>query len=262
MKRPFDSTTASSAERPDHPSSGPERKRPKSAQKKDKLLTSVAYISFPLKTYEEHKENKERRCAMEAIREAKQASADVINIAFARAVDINALWDDLKTEMESSVEQPAFSYRRQGPLITLFSENCGALVSEKNIDTEGGHVPSICLTFSGPAGRMTIIHAHWPPLPTKVRARILDEYFNAAEEKMESIRIIGGKLAPPRFLDSHMHKQGLNYLRSTTGDLCVLTQTLDVQQPRQRQSGHVFQDCFPLESSAAVGLMCQLWGPP
>ena len=48
---------------------------------------------------------------MELIRQAKQTGADVINIAFARSMDIDALCDDLETQMESSAEQPALSYR-------------------------------------------------------------------------------------------------------------------------------------------------------
>ena len=95
---------------------------------------------------------------MEVIRQATQTGADVINLAFARTMDIDALWEDLETHMESSAERPAFSYRKHGPLITLFSKNCGELVKERKLDTEGG-VPSLCLTFNGPAGRMIILNA-------------------------------------------------------------------------------------------------------
>ena len=83
----------------------------------------------------------------------------MINLAFAKSMDIGALWDDLETEMEGSAVRPAFWYRKRGPLITLFCKNCGELVGERNVDIEGG-VPSLCLTFNGPAGRLIIINAN------------------------------------------------------------------------------------------------------
>ena len=54
------------------------------------------------------------------------------------------MWNDLNTEIHNkrSAAQPAFSYRIEGNLMTLFFEKCGKLVSEKNSDTEGG-VPTI-----------------------------------------------------------------------------------------------------------------------
>ena len=80
---------------------------------------------------------------MEVIRQATHTSADVINLAFAGIMDIDPLWVAIKTQMESSAERPAFSYRKHGPLITLFSENCGEPVSERIVDVDGG-VPSLC----------------------------------------------------------------------------------------------------------------------
>ena len=119
------SSAAGSAEQPAHLSSNLENKRQKCAQE-EKLQTIVAYISFPLKNYNT---NAQQRSAMEVIHQAKQTGADVINLAFARPMDINALWDNLETLMKSSAERPAFSYYTHGPLITLFSKNCGKLVS-------------------------------------------------------------------------------------------------------------------------------------
>ena len=122
-----------------------------------------------------------------------QTGADVINLAFARPMDINALWDNLKTLMKSSAERPAFSYYTHGPLITLFTKKCGKLVSKRNVDVEGG-VPSLCLTFNGPAGGMIIFNANWPTLPRTVRTRMLDEYVSPAVVEMKSICVIGGPM--------------------------------------------------------------------
>ena len=80
------SSAAGGAERPAHPSSDLGSKRQQCAEL-DKLQAIVAYISSPLKTYTA---NAQQRSAMEVIRQAKQAGADVINLAFARAMDIDA----------------------------------------------------------------------------------------------------------------------------------------------------------------------------
>ena len=241
------SSAAGGAEQPAHLSSNLENKRQKCAQE-EKLQTIVAYISFPNKNYNA---NAQRRSAMEVIHQAKQTGADVINLAFARSMDIDDLWDDIETQMESSAERPPFFYRKQGPLITLFSENCGELVGERNVDIEGG-VSCLCLTFNGPAGRLIIINANWPPLPRRVRARMLDEYVSPAVEEMRSIRVIGGALAAPMFLETYIHNKGLDYQLSAKGDLCVLTKTF----------GRISYHCLALESSAAETLMIQLWGEP
>ena len=82
------------------------------------------------------------------------------------------------------------------------------------------------------------------------RARLLDEYVSPAVEQMKSIRIIGGQLAAPMFLETHIHKQGLDYQLSASGDLCVLTKT----------HGRISHNCLALASSAADALMIQLWG--
>jgi hypothetical protein len=116
---------------------------------------------------------------------------------------------------------------------------------------EGG-VPSLCLTFNGPAGRLIIINANWPALPRQVKARMLDEYVSSAVEEMRSIRVIGGSLKAAMFLDTYIHNKGLDYQLSVEGDLCVLTKTF----------GRISYHCLALESSAAEVLMIQLWGEP
>ena len=183
---------------------------------------------------------------MEVIRQATQG-ADVINLAFARTMDIDNLWEDIESQMESSAERPAFSYRKHGPLITLFSKNCGELVGERNVDIEGG-VPSLCLTFNGPAGRMIIVNANWPPLPRMVKARMLTEYVTPAIEEMESVCLIGGRLDEQVFLETYIHNNDLDYELSAKGDLSVLTKTF----------GRISCHCVALESSAAQALMIQL----
>ena len=213
------------------------------------LANTIAYISFTSNSYTT---NEEHRKAMEVLQEAREANADVINIAFERTADINILWNDIETEMKG------YFSRRQGSLITFFSESCGELVSDQscgelvsdqNVDTEPG-VPSICLTFSGPAGRMIIINAHWPQLSRKTKARMLGEYFTLAMEQMLSVHMIGG------FLDDLLQKvapffleNSFNYTTTPREDLCVLTKTC----------GLVSYTTFPLKSSVADTLVFHFW---
>ena len=220
-------------------------------------LTSVAYITFPPKKYSE---KKHRECAMEAIRQTVEARADVINITFANPADIDALKVNLETEMKGSAEQPTLfdylvlknDYRCNGPLMTLFSRRAGTLVREKEIDTGEG-VPSICLTFNGPAGRITIINAlvqrPWQHLLPSTKERILAGYVSAAQEQITSrILTIGGRLAELDFLKTYVQKKDLDFLLFNNADLSVLTKT----------SGPVAQHCSRLQSSAAAIVMIQL----
>ena len=80
----YHSSAARDTRRPRHLSSDRENKRQKCAQK-EKLQTILAYIAYPLKNYNA---KAEQRSAMEVIGQAKQAGADVINLAFARSMDI------------------------------------------------------------------------------------------------------------------------------------------------------------------------------
>ena len=188
---------------------------------------------------------------MEVISQTKQTGADVINIAFARPIDIHDLRDDLQKQMVSTGDQPEFFYSTRGSLITLFCKKCGELLDDKKIDMDDG-VPSICLTFNGPAGRMFIVNAHWPALPRTARVRLLDEYVNPAPGLLQSIRIIGGHLAAPVLPAAQMHHQGLDYQVSACRNLCVLIKTF----------GLITHNCFPVESSAADVLITQLWNEP
>ena len=97
-------------------------------------------------------------------------------------MDIDALWENIESHMEGSAERPAYSYRKHGPLLTLFSENCGQLIDEKSVDIEGG-APSLSLKFDGPAGRIIVVNASLPPLPTIKKAGVLTEYVAPAIEE-------------------------------------------------------------------------------
>jgi hypothetical protein len=228
-------------------STSAEAKRQKSS---DRLETNVAYITLPPKKCQDN-------CAVQAIRRAKRAGAHVINIVFAKDSDIDDLWDDLNTEFKGSAEQPALLYRINGPLMTLFSEKCGVLVDERHIlvgeklfAEKRGELASLCMTFTGPMGRMTILNAliekPWQTLPSYARERILAAYTSAAEDCESTIKTIGGRLAsgsrlPPIERSWEKHK-------SKDDDLFVLSKIVSP----------MYQRCFPLESSGAAILMIHL----
>ena len=212
-----------------------------------KLQTSVGYISFPSKGYTTQEE---RREVIDAVRESKQGNIKIINMVFARDADIDVMWNDLNAEMKSksSVEQPAFSYRINGNLMTLFSEECG-FVSETNIDTEDD-VPAICLTSDGPAGKMSTINACLAGLPQTARKRLLAAYLSESSEQSNCIHLIGGALGPPMLLENFLCSLDLDYNVSFSGDICVLAKTSD-------GTSECF--CFPVDYSTAHGLATHLW---
>ena len=123
-----------------------------------KPLTSVAYLKLPAFT---ETQNAARRCVVGVVRKAKEAGADVINIVFQRAADIDFMDKELHAEMQATSKHPGYKYRRVQQLLTLFSPDCGNVVGEDTTGFEDG-VPFICLTLSGPhenCGPMIIINA-------------------------------------------------------------------------------------------------------
>ena len=194
--RPATHSGDSSAERPAHHASHVGSKRFKCGQLDKKLFTSVAYLSFPELPRKKFKASEARRCVIDVLKQAKAVDADVINIVFQRAADMDLMWDDLQAEMKASDEHPAFSHRRLDQLLTLFSTNCGELVWD-DVSAFEDAVPTISLTLRGPSdlGNMLIINAACPRLPQSARTCMLGHYSDYALEEMNSISLIGGELS-------------------------------------------------------------------
>ena len=147
--RPGTKPVDRSAERPAHRVSQWEKR----VAVGKKPLTSVAYLKLPAFTETEN--------AVGVVRKAKEAGADVINIVFQRAADIDFMDKELHAEMQATSKHPGYKYRRVRQLLTLFSPDCGNVVGEDTTGFEDG-VPVICLTLSGPhenCGPMIIINA-------------------------------------------------------------------------------------------------------
>ena len=138
-----------------------------------KLLTSVAYLKLPEYPASLFTEDTVRRAALGVIQQAKEAGADVINIVFDRADDIDFIEKELQAVIQATTQHPGFSYRRVAQLLTLFSPDCGSLEREDVTGFEGD-VPVICLTLSGPhetCGNMIIVNAAAPRLLQPSRER-------------------------------------------------------------------------------------------
>ena len=155
--RPGTKPVDRSAERPAHRVSQWEKR----VAVGKKLLTSVAYLRLPAFTEKVITQDAARRCVVGVVRKAKEAGADVINIVFQRAADIDFMDKELHAEMQATSKHPGYKYRRVHQLLTLFSPDCGNVVGEDTTGFEDG-VPVICLTLSGPhenCGPMIIINA-------------------------------------------------------------------------------------------------------
>ena len=171
-------------------------KRIKCEQPARTLLTSVAYLHLPEIPEENPQESEMYPCAIEGLRQALGVGADVINMIFQRASDIDLVWVDLYEEMQANDQHPELRHRRLEQMLTIFSPNCGPLVWEDPLDryeTETG-VPTICLTFSSGFGNMVVFNSACPRLSQSARKRMLDAYSDESTEQKSSIRLIGGEL--------------------------------------------------------------------
>ena len=126
-----------------------------------KLLTSVAYLKLPAFSRKHCAEDAAKRSAIDVVRKAKQAGADIINIVFEKEQDMDLMEKDLKAEMQATVKHPGFFHCRLAQLMTLFSADCGQVVQKDLSGSEGGK-PVICIELDGPrenSGAMIIINA-------------------------------------------------------------------------------------------------------
>ena len=171
-------------------------KRIKCEQPARALLTSVVYLHLPEIPEKNPQESEMYPCAIEGLRQALEVGADVINMIFQRASDIDLVWVDLYEEMQANDQHPELQYRRLEQMLTIFSPNCGPVVWEDPLDryeTETG-VPTICLIFSSGFGNMVVFNSACPQLSQSARKRMLDVYSDESLEQKASIRLIGGEL--------------------------------------------------------------------
>ena len=138
-----------------------------------KLLTSVAYLKLPALSRKHCAEDAAKRSAIDVVRKAKQAGADIINIVFEKEQDMDLMEKDLEAEMQATVKHPGFFHCRLAQLLTLFSADCGQVVQKDLSGSEGG-MPAICITLNGPrenSGAMIIINAASAQLAQPMRER-------------------------------------------------------------------------------------------
>ena len=138
-----------------------------------KLLTSVAYLKLPAFSRKHCAEDAAKRSAIDMVRKAKHAGADIINIVFEKEQDMDLMEKDLEAEMQATVKHPGFFHCRLAQLLTLFSADCGQIVQKDLSGSEGG-MPVICITLNGPrenSGDMIIINAASAQLAQPMRER-------------------------------------------------------------------------------------------
>ena len=223
-EQPADGAPEGSAEHPAHRSADHNTKRRK-CDETCKLQTSVGYLSFPSKNYTT---DAQRRQVIDALRKAKDSDLNVIHMGFARDDDIINMWSDLEREIEttSSVEQPAHQYRREGNLLSVWSEKLGTLVSETNPDSDE-EAPAIGLTFDTPAGRMSTINSSCSTLSRATRRRLLAKYVQKSTEPPNSIHLIGGELGQPMVIENLVSPLDSEYELTANDAVCAFAKSSD-----------------------------------
>ena len=215
--------------------------------------TSVAFITCAQKA-QDFARNPDRRALLQAVRNALEAGANIINIAFSMAsskhlVDTGTILQELQSEFDatwsSSVEQPAYSLRRVGSVMSFFSASCGTLLSEEVLDPEN-QLPALMLTFSAPQGLLCTITTSLPALPQRARARMLNCYADAAvNTKAETILIGGSCHTGVIFMENLVAHLNLPFQLFTNQHLCLLTHTPDCSP----------MTCFPADTDGPYSFM-------
>ena len=139
-----------------------------------------AYSACPIFYY--------RQNLIQAIRNAIEAGADIINISLQQVRPQSATNPDAKlleeltsvfdAEWVSSAGQPAYTYRQAGAVMSFFKLHAN-LLSEKILDPDGG-IPAIVLTFDFPARRLCTVTTSLPTFPRRTRERLLKAYADTA----------------------------------------------------------------------------------
>ena len=175
-----------------------------SAGKRKAVGTVVAYLACQEEA-PDFNINRDRHDLMEAVHNAIEVGADIINIAFTTSVskhlvDIKTILPELTSAFDakwtSSVGQPAYSCRSVGSVISFFSASCGSLLFEAILDPEGS-LPAIMLTFGTPTEILCTITTSLPVLTSRSRERMLNTYANAAATTNAETIFIGGVSPTP-----------------------------------------------------------------
>ena len=226
---------------------------------------TVAYISCTA-CRPECKANRVCHDVVEAATKAIEAGAKIINIAFTWASSHqleheirNNICIQLKLAFDakwtSSVEQPAYSYRHTGSVMSFFSVSLGKLISEAILDPEGG-LPSTMLTFDTPSGVLCVITTSLTRIPSRTRARLLNFYTNAAAQTNADCMLVGGSLddlnpLTKLSLQIQVANLSLDFELVTNADLYVLargashTMARSLSEPNNLTSNLVFETFVP-----------------
>ena len=198
--------------------------------------TNAAFIACP-ENAQDFEINRDRRNFIQAVRNAIEAGADIINISFSRTASRDAtdtiakilpeLTSIFDAEWVSSFAQPAYSCRTVGSVMSFFSNSRANLLSEAFLDPEEG-LPAILLTFSIPEGHLCTITTSLPTLPRTTRARLLKAYASAAANTKAETILIGCACADAvLFMENQTAKLIVEFELFTNANLCLLANCSD-----------------------------------
>ena len=232
------------------------------ATKRARAPSSVQAVAFITcaENAQDFATNRDRHNLLQAVRNALDSGAMIINIAFSRAVskdrvdtgcilpELQQLFDEV---WKNTVGQAAYSFRRCGSVMSFFTDAGGAVLSEKCLDPEGC-LPALMLTFDAPQGPLCIVNASVANIPTRTRMRLLKYYVDAAEKTdCESI-LIGGEWQDTEFqilfMENQVTKMDVEFQLFTDANLCLLTHS-----PHNRPV-----ECFALDTDGPYSFMC-IW---
>ena len=216
-------------------------------------VESIAFITCAASS-QNFATNRDLRALLKAVRNALEAGATIVNIAFATSiardlVDQDAILPELRSVFDAtwtgSVGQPAYVVRNRGSVMSFFSCSGATLLSEEILDPEGG-LPALMLTFSAPEGGLCMIISSVPDLPTRAKARILKCYVDAAADTQAKNILIGGRWQGcPLYMENIVAKEQMPFEFFSNERLCLLAHAPDYAPVR----------CFPLNTDGPYSFM-------
>lgn len=176
-----------------------------------------------------------RRALLRAARNALDAGAAIINIAFHRTVsgdlvDTETMLSKLQSEFDAM-----WIFGSIGSVMSFFSDSCGTLVSEDVLDPEG--FPALMLTFNTAEGSLCIVTTSMPSTPSRARERMLNEMLNeyvdaATSTEAECILISGVLQGNVVFIENQVAQLKLQFQLRSNEDLYVLAHNPDSRPVR------------------------------
>ena len=182
----------------------------------------VAYIDCP-----RHCWYRSPTLVSQAIQNAVEVGATIINVTVDRGTDAKALFGNVSTVLEAAWGEEVSSVS-VGAVMSFYAGVHWDLLDKQEIDPECA-CPALMLTLRERQSlglQMSVVTVSLPSFPTRVRDRLLHAYVDKAIQSKSHTVLIGGVFdnisAPLLWLENRVSKLAFDIAMSSNENLCVL----------------------------------------